>query len=617
MKSFIISVKDFFQMNQTVPNAGNFDEDKMHLLIPLYQREYRWSDDKIQSLLNDIKKNSKFLGNIILDQCEDHYEIVDGQQRITTLVLILSELYNHYCGHRREQENILNHLKPNGELLLKNDSVKDYLSFSDESIEISITDENDVYNQKGDFFRVFGTVKKMIENWDNQTDIQDFKQKLFDCKLLVLINDEHQNTIPVEQLFLDINEKSQQLEVEDVFKGHCFGNFTTAQDELREKWVELKKISTKFLNFGYQNLSQYIYLYLLETEDPNMKQNLSENGKHFLDGKTMDETEKIIDGMISFGKSVVEFSNNIKDSGYYFLDLCYDFEQHKNQGNNKEILKSLCRQMISPAGKAVYQKIPLFFFVNILSCNESFSHEISFEDFRKIITNLYVYMTLFVFGGAKKSKKSMDHTVYDAFKCENSIRNAVLASRDLRKIKVDEFVFPEKFDKKKHYILYTLMDNYHPNGNYLDNQYSTENRYTREHFIINDDNKIEWIYEESKITIDIPQLFAKKNKDRTINNMILLEPLNGSLGSKDIITKIEEIKSWFESPGRDIPKHVRLFVDYIEGMQEYQCLKGLKNAAAEEETIRQTYQKFLEAYFGEDNNLLNHLQNGFKSSFQT
>ena len=36
------------------------------------------------------------------------------------------------------------------------------------------------------------------------------------CRILVLINDDNDRVIPVEQLFLDINEKAQHLEVEDV-----------------------------------------------------------------------------------------------------------------------------------------------------------------------------------------------------------------------------------------------------------------------------------------------------------------------------------------------------------------------------------------------------------------
>ncbi len=614
MKSFIITVQDFFKMHQTVPNTGDFDQNKKSLLIPLYQREYRWSDDKIQSLLNDIKKNSKFLGNIILDECAKNYEIVDGQQRITTLVLVLIELYNYYLGHKRERDNILNHLKANNEWLLKNDSVGDFLVFEKDNIKILINDESDVYNQKADFERAFFTIKKIIEGWKNSTDVQDFKQKLFDCKLLVLINDEHQNTTPVEQLFLDINEKSQKLEVEDVFKGHCFGNFTTSQKELRDKWVELKKQSIAFNSFGYQNLSQYIYLYLLETVNPDIPQNLSENGKHFLDGKTMDETEQIIDGMVSFGKSVVEFSKNIKESDYYFYNLCKDFEKHK-KSNDKTILKNLCKDMIAPAGKAVYQKTPLFFLVHCLNINDNLSNCILFEEFRKIITNLYIYMALFVFDGSKKSKKSMDHELYKALIDEGSIKKSITASQDLRKSKVDEFEFPIKFNNKKHYVLYTIMDYYCNNSNSLNFQYLKENEYTREHLIINDSNKIEWVHNDSKIEIDVPNLLAKNNKNLTINNIILDRELNKSLGHKDIITKIEKIKEWFNSPGRTCPRHVKRFIDYIEKMPSYQNLKKLTKTD-NEDTIKKSYYSFLNDYFNDNNDLLSLLNNDFKDTFK-
>lgn len=615
MRAFVISIEDFFKLNQTVPNMGNFNQYKRSLLIPLYQREYRWDNDKIKALINDIKKNPKFLGNVILNECDNHYEIVDGQQRITTLVLILSQLYNRYNGHTREKNDILNHLKINGDILLKNDSVGNYLSFNDECIEVSIDDENDVYSQKTDFLRSFNVIKEMIDFWENLTEVQDFKQKLFDCKLLVLINDEHRNTTPVEQLFLDINEKSQKLEVEDVFKGHCFENFSVGQDDLREKWVDLKKISMEFVNFGYQDLSQYIYLYLLETENPDLKQNLSENGKHFLDGKTMDETESIIDGMLSYGNSVIDFSKNVNDANYCFLDLCNDFQRHRNQNNYIDVLKSLCRQMIKPAGKAVYQKTPLFFFVNKLTSSEELSGEISFDDFRMIITNLYIYMVLFVFNGAKKSKKSLDHSIYNAFSGESIIRNTVIASRNLRNSQIDEFVFPEKFNKNKHYILYTIMDNYNSMENSINNEYSTENEYNHEHFVINDSNRIEWRHGEIEITIELPSEFARKNKERTINGIILNSDLNGSLGHNDIISKISKIREWYEAPGRDMPHHVRIFIEKIESMDEYHLLNDLIESDNETD-IRESYNAFLDAYFSESNNLLLQLQNDFKNSFQ-
>ena len=88
MKSFTIVLKDFFKLNnQNYPEQSNFDTTKRKLLIPLYQREYKWTLEKVAALLTDIKKRDKFLGIVILDEADDCYEIVDGQQRVTTIFL--------------------------------------------------------------------------------------------------------------------------------------------------------------------------------------------------------------------------------------------------------------------------------------------------------------------------------------------------------------------------------------------------------------------------------------------------------------------------------------------------------------------------------------------------
>ena len=87
MKSFTIKLQDFFKLNNRDRDQEiNFDPSKRQLLIPLYQREYKWTRDKVQVLINDIKQRDKFLGIVILDETQDCYEIVDGQQRITTCI---------------------------------------------------------------------------------------------------------------------------------------------------------------------------------------------------------------------------------------------------------------------------------------------------------------------------------------------------------------------------------------------------------------------------------------------------------------------------------------------------------------------------------------------------
>ena len=69
MKSFITTLGKVIKLNTEKTEAEqNFDEDKKRLIIPLYQREYKWSNEKVITLLRDVNKRDKFLGLIILNE---------------------------------------------------------------------------------------------------------------------------------------------------------------------------------------------------------------------------------------------------------------------------------------------------------------------------------------------------------------------------------------------------------------------------------------------------------------------------------------------------------------------------------------------------------------------
>lgn len=68
-------------------------------VVPLYQRNYAWQEKQIQQLLQDIYDNSKnpdsnyFIGSLVVLQRPDGiFEVIDGQQRLTTLHLICKSL---------------------------------------------------------------------------------------------------------------------------------------------------------------------------------------------------------------------------------------------------------------------------------------------------------------------------------------------------------------------------------------------------------------------------------------------------------------------------------------------------------------------------------------------
>ena len=68
--------------------------------IPEYQRPFKWKREQIGQLIQDVRESMDageyFLGSIILIKKPDGFDVIDGQQRMTTLTLILSAFYHKY-----------------------------------------------------------------------------------------------------------------------------------------------------------------------------------------------------------------------------------------------------------------------------------------------------------------------------------------------------------------------------------------------------------------------------------------------------------------------------------------------------------------------------------------
>ncbi len=68
--------------------------------IPEYQRPYKWRNKQIEDLIDDIEESMDtgeyFIGSIILVKKNDVYDVIDGQQRLTTLTLMLAAFYQKF-----------------------------------------------------------------------------------------------------------------------------------------------------------------------------------------------------------------------------------------------------------------------------------------------------------------------------------------------------------------------------------------------------------------------------------------------------------------------------------------------------------------------------------------
>ncbi|WP_288273929.1 DUF262 domain-containing protein [uncultured Bifidobacterium sp.] len=88
--------------NSTVLNIAELFGEGCVYRVPIYQRAYAWGNDEIKTLLDDIRRaidgdTQYYLGSLVVagrgsEQNETVYEVIDGQQRLTTLYLLLAVL---------------------------------------------------------------------------------------------------------------------------------------------------------------------------------------------------------------------------------------------------------------------------------------------------------------------------------------------------------------------------------------------------------------------------------------------------------------------------------------------------------------------------------------------
>lgn len=93
----------------TEKTIGELLDDKF--FIPSYQRGYRWTKRQVEDLLNDVwdfitkpgKKENEWycLQPIVVKKTNSHYEVLDGQQRLTTIFLILKHLERFIESERK------------------------------------------------------------------------------------------------------------------------------------------------------------------------------------------------------------------------------------------------------------------------------------------------------------------------------------------------------------------------------------------------------------------------------------------------------------------------------------------------------------------------------------
>lgn len=82
-------------------------------IVPDYQREYVWTEKEVQQLLQDIDeefdvgdRREYFIGTVLVSptQQKSHFEVIDGQQCLTTFFLLLCAMRQRFQRLRRSRQ---------------------------------------------------------------------------------------------------------------------------------------------------------------------------------------------------------------------------------------------------------------------------------------------------------------------------------------------------------------------------------------------------------------------------------------------------------------------------------------------------------------------------------
>ncbi len=234
-------------------------------VIPRYQRSYVWKEANWHELLTDVKftmqakekmKWSHFLGTIVLNSFSAKkkseriegivdYEIIDGQQRITTVYLMILALYKQFKSIDSEVSN----------------KRADYLfstfvvSLSADSEQIIIVDNPEL---DSDIREVIDTSKKAkplsksnkmyslfkyftdeFETYDFST-LDMFLNRLLEINVVEIISDQEEE---IYNIFEVLNARGQKLKQIELLKNHIMKYIQPRDDdfidEAKEKWAKI------------------------------------------------------------------------------------------------------------------------------------------------------------------------------------------------------------------------------------------------------------------------------------------------------------------------------------------------------------------------------------------
>lgn len=256
--------------------------------IPRFQRPYSWEKDHIIEFWHDTVIDSEqdyFIGSFVLYKMEDElYGIVDGQQRITTITLILCSLRDFYLENGLENQAMGVHLlvekidldnKKN--FILQTETSYPYFQeyiqkYGEPEIEVDLGAEEQ--NLKRAFDQINGYIKTEVDKVklnpqvpeddkkkNIETVLNEIRNKILKLKVIYIELDDEDDAYTV---FETLNTRGKELDISDLVKNYLTKNIKAGNNKVDlplDKWKIIRNnIDSSSADIDIDNFMLHVWL---------------------------------------------------------------------------------------------------------------------------------------------------------------------------------------------------------------------------------------------------------------------------------------------------------------------------------------------------------------------
>lgn len=261
-------------------------------IIPEYQRPYAWSSEQAETLFEDIwefatttgglyKNGTYFLGSIVSFENEFmEQEIIDGQQRITSLFLLLRAIYTKLVNgddvNTEAAQNFIREIEP---AIWRKDNLTGKVNYTDILINSKVVDNhgNDILknilqtgianpNLNDNYSKNYILFQELYNKRcaESPLKVYDFIFALLNQAILLPISADSQDTALT--IFSTLNNRGLPLSDADIFKAKLYNNLPNEDKEnFISQWKLLDREATE-ANESIQQLFYYFMFYLRAKE---------------------------------------------------------------------------------------------------------------------------------------------------------------------------------------------------------------------------------------------------------------------------------------------------------------------------------------------------------------